>query len=170
MSRQAALWTLAAILGIALTAGITWATSQLASQHIGLSSEPISAGARLAPTVGKPAQSTTARSRPKHSTSTRSRARKHSIPATKVGSPVLPTQTQNAAPIEQRASPTPTLTTTPNPTRHKSNSSRDDGQDGENRHTRQSTEQPSQPNSSSSGGEESPQGSGGQAGEGHRDD
>ena len=49
MSRQAALWALAALLGIALTAGITWATSQLTSQHIGLSSEPISAGSRLAP-------------------------------------------------------------------------------------------------------------------------
>ena len=49
MSRQAALWALAALLGIALTAGITWATSQLTSQHIGLSSEPVSAGSRLAP-------------------------------------------------------------------------------------------------------------------------
>lgn len=49
MSRQAAMWTLAALLGIVLTAGITWATSQLTSQHIGISSEPISAAGRLAP-------------------------------------------------------------------------------------------------------------------------
>ena len=45
------MWVLAALLGIALTAGITWASSQLTSQRIGLSSEPISAGVRLAPSV-----------------------------------------------------------------------------------------------------------------------
>lgn len=167
MSRQAALWGLAAMLGIALTAGVTWATSQLASQHIGLSSEPISAGARLAPTVGKPARSRTARSRPRRSTTTRSHSTKHSSPVTKAVSPVLPTQMQGAAPTEQRA---PTATATPNPTRHKSSSSGDDGQDGQNRHTRQSTGQSSQPGSSSGGGEEGPRESGGQAGEGHRDD
>jgi hypothetical protein len=49
MSRQTAMWTLAALLGIVLTAGITWATSQLTSQRIGISSEPISAAGRLAP-------------------------------------------------------------------------------------------------------------------------
>jgi hypothetical protein len=43
------MWTLAALLGLVLTAGVTWATSRLTSQHIGISSEPISAGARLAP-------------------------------------------------------------------------------------------------------------------------
>ena len=37
--------------GIALAAGITWATSQLTSQHIGLSSEPFSAARGLAPHV-----------------------------------------------------------------------------------------------------------------------
>ena len=49
MSRQSALWILAGVLGIVLAAGITWATSQLTSQHIGLSSEPISAARALAP-------------------------------------------------------------------------------------------------------------------------
>ena len=49
MSRQDSSWALAALLGIALTAGITWATGQLTSQRIGLSAEPISAGSRLAP-------------------------------------------------------------------------------------------------------------------------
>lgn len=51
MSRQTALWALAALLGLVLTAGITWATSQLTSQHIGLSSEPVSGRRRLAPAV-----------------------------------------------------------------------------------------------------------------------
>jgi hypothetical protein len=71
MSRRSLVWVLAALLGIALTAGITWASSQLTSQRIGLSSEPISAGVRLAPTV-----STTSRrvvTRPSHTTTTTQR-------------------------------------------------------------------------------------------------
>ena len=51
MSRRSLVWVLAALLGIALTAGVTWASSQLTSQRIGLSAEPISAGVRLAPPV-----------------------------------------------------------------------------------------------------------------------
>jgi hypothetical protein len=51
MSRRSLVWVLAALLGIALTAGVTWASSQLSSQRIGLSAEPISAGVRLAPPV-----------------------------------------------------------------------------------------------------------------------
>lgn len=49
MSRQTAIWALAALLGIALTAAITWGTSQLTSQRIGISSEPLSAASSLAP-------------------------------------------------------------------------------------------------------------------------
>lgn len=49
MSRQTALWALAAIFGLTLAAGISWATSTLTSQHIGLASEPVTAGRRLAP-------------------------------------------------------------------------------------------------------------------------
>jgi hypothetical protein len=49
MSRQAALWLLAAVAGIVIAAGITWATSQITSQHIGISSEPVSAADQLAP-------------------------------------------------------------------------------------------------------------------------
>lgn len=49
MSRKTFIWLLAALLGIAITAGITWATSTLTSQHIGLSSEPLSTGRGLAP-------------------------------------------------------------------------------------------------------------------------
>jgi hypothetical protein len=172
MSRQAALWTLAALLGISLTAGITWATSQLASQHIGLSSEPISAGARLAPKVLRKAnRSQPPQSRPKHSTRpTRSTPTKRSVPTTKIGSPTPPSQTQGSAYPQQSTSSAPTVTTTQNAVKRKSSSSSDNGQDGQNRHTTQSTEQPSQPNRSSGGGQESTQGSSGQTGEGHRDD
>ncbi len=59
MSRKSLIWVLAALVGIALTAGITWASSQLTSQRIGLSSEPISAGVRLAPAVKTTTQSVT---------------------------------------------------------------------------------------------------------------
>lgn len=64
MNRQTALWTLAALAGIVLTAGITWATSQLTSQHIGLSSEPLSAGHGLAPPVADRAAPTRPRPTP----------------------------------------------------------------------------------------------------------
>jgi hypothetical protein len=49
MTGKTALWALAAVLGIALAAGISFATSQLTSQRIGLGSEPLTAGRRLAP-------------------------------------------------------------------------------------------------------------------------
>lgn len=49
MSRRAVAWTLAAVLGLALAAGVSWATSRLTSVRIGLASEPITAGSRLAP-------------------------------------------------------------------------------------------------------------------------
>jgi hypothetical protein len=42
-------WVVAAVLGLALAAGITFAASQLSSQHVGLSGEPLSAGDELAP-------------------------------------------------------------------------------------------------------------------------
>lgn len=51
MSRRAAIWALGALLGIVVTAAITWATSRLTGQHIGLSSEPLSAGRSLAPSA-----------------------------------------------------------------------------------------------------------------------
>jgi hypothetical protein len=47
--RRAALGVLLAILGIALAAAITWGTSQLVSQRIGLASEPLTAGSSLLP-------------------------------------------------------------------------------------------------------------------------
>ena len=59
--RRTALVLLAALLGIAVAAAITYGTSQLVSQHIGLASEPITAGrALLAPAVRRaPATRTT---------------------------------------------------------------------------------------------------------------
>jgi hypothetical protein len=48
-TRTVIAWIVAAVLGLALAAGITLAASQLSSQHIGLSGEPLSAGDQLVP-------------------------------------------------------------------------------------------------------------------------
>jgi hypothetical protein len=48
MRRAIATWALLAVLGIVVAAGLTLATSRIVGQHIGLSSEPGSAGDRLA--------------------------------------------------------------------------------------------------------------------------
>lgn len=42
-------WISAGLIGLALTAGATYAATQLSSQHVGLSAEPPSAGELLAP-------------------------------------------------------------------------------------------------------------------------
>jgi len=42
-------WTLLALLGLAVAAGVSVAASHLVSQRIGLASEPLSAGKELAP-------------------------------------------------------------------------------------------------------------------------
>ncbi len=51
-----ALVVLLALLGIAFAIAVTWATSQIVSQRIGLSSEPVSAGLRLLPAPRRPSQ------------------------------------------------------------------------------------------------------------------
>jgi hypothetical protein len=47
--RRTALWILAAVAGVLVIAGVTAAASTLSTQSIGLSSEPLTAGDRLAP-------------------------------------------------------------------------------------------------------------------------
>jgi uncharacterized membrane protein YgcG len=49
VSGRAILWTAAALMGIVVTAVLAWSGSQLAGQHIGLSSEPLSVATGLAP-------------------------------------------------------------------------------------------------------------------------
>jgi len=48
-ARTVVAWIVAAVLGLALAAGITLAASQLSSQRVGLSGEPLSAGDQLVP-------------------------------------------------------------------------------------------------------------------------
>ena len=52
LSRRGRIATLVALalLGLVVAAGVSLAASRLSSQHIGLSSEPLTAGQRLAPT------------------------------------------------------------------------------------------------------------------------
>lgn len=50
-ARVVTAWVIAAILGITIAATLTLAASQLSSQRIGLSGEPLSAGDELAPRV-----------------------------------------------------------------------------------------------------------------------
>jgi hypothetical protein len=64
------LWFLGALAGVVLAAGVTYAASSLSTQQVGLSAEPPSAGADLAPTAtatptAKPRPKRTATPRPK---------------------------------------------------------------------------------------------------------
>ncbi|MGZ4268516.1 MAG: hypothetical protein ACXVFN_02945 [Solirubrobacteraceae bacterium] len=65
--RTLAAWIAAAILGLALAAGVTLAASQLSSQRIGLSGEPASAGEELVPHATS-APPTTTRTTPSRTT------------------------------------------------------------------------------------------------------
>ena len=49
--RRTVLWVLAAVAGVLLVAGVTYAASSLTTQTVGLSSEPLSAGEELVPTA-----------------------------------------------------------------------------------------------------------------------
>ena len=49
--RRTVLWVLAAVAGVLLVAGVTYAASSLTTQTVGLSSEPLSAGEDLVPTA-----------------------------------------------------------------------------------------------------------------------
>jgi hypothetical protein len=65
--RTMTVWIVAAVLGLALAAGITLAASQLSSQRVGLSGEPLSAGDRLAPRARpRPPQARPKQPRPSH--------------------------------------------------------------------------------------------------------
>jgi hypothetical protein len=59
LTRRRVLWAVAALLGIAVTAALTWSISQLTGQRIGLSSEPLSMIHGLAPPHPSGRQTTT---------------------------------------------------------------------------------------------------------------
>ena len=49
MRRATVIWVLAAVLGLVVAGGVMAAASHLSGQRVGLSSEPLTAGDRLAP-------------------------------------------------------------------------------------------------------------------------
>jgi septal ring-binding cell division protein DamX len=61
--RRTAAWIGAALAGLVLAAGLTTAAAQLSNQRVGLSSEPLTAGQRLAPSA-TPARTPTRTPRP----------------------------------------------------------------------------------------------------------
>jgi hypothetical protein len=61
--RSALAWTLAALAGLLIAVAITYAASTLSSQHVGLSSEPLTAGERLVPQAARPTRTPTPRPR-----------------------------------------------------------------------------------------------------------
>lgn len=68
---SAATWIALALIGLVLAAGVSIAASKLTRQHIGISSEPLSAGRDLAPaTTAAPAQRPAPRHHHKHHTTT----------------------------------------------------------------------------------------------------
>jgi hypothetical protein len=81
-ARTVVAWVVAAVLGLALAAGVTLAASQLSSQRIGLSGEPASAGDELVPrTTAKPG----AAARPAED-----RAHRATHPPPRTGAPAQP--------------------------------------------------------------------------------
>lgn len=58
MTRVAA-WALAAVAGLVLAVAISYVASTLSSQHVGLSSEPLTAGERLVPHAARPRRTPT---------------------------------------------------------------------------------------------------------------
>jgi hypothetical protein len=75
-ARSVVVWLVAAVIGLALAAGVTLAASQLSSQHIGLSGEPLSAGNELVPrtTRATPSPATTTEQRDPNESSERGEA------------------------------------------------------------------------------------------------
>jgi hypothetical protein len=133
MSRQTALWALAALLGLVLTAGITWATSQLTSQHIGLSSEPISGGRSLAPAVTEQGTSrgTTTRKRPRPRPKTTSSATTvTTTPSEPTVSQVTPAPATSSTPGAGSTRTSSSTAPTPTSSGTRSGSTRDDSRDG----------------------------------------
>ena len=119
--RAVAGWLALAIAGLIVAVGVAYAASLLASPDVGLTSEPLSAGSRLAPRVRpapKPAR--------KHH-----RPRPASTATTPVPPAPTPTPTPSPAPAPApaptpRAEPTPPTATQPH---HESDDHPSDGDD-----------------------------------------
>src|SRR5271166_5043779 len=112
--RRTVLVVVLAVLGIAVAAAITWGTSQLVRQRIGLASEPLTAGSRLLPPVtSAPAQrrpapvmrSSTAAPVTPESTRTRSAPTSSSVGAPPQVTATVAPRSTTPPPVTSTASP-----------------------------------------------------------------
>jgi ATP-dependent DNA helicase RecG len=126
MTRRSVATALAAVLGIAVSAALAFAASQLAGQRVGLSSEPLSVVSTLSPR----ARSTPARPSTRHSddrtgpahrhpAATRTPAASSSATTTTIAPASAPAQTGTVATttVTTPAAPTATTGTPPSATR-----------------------------------------------------
>jgi hypothetical protein len=103
-----------AVLGIAVAAAVTWGTSQLVRQRIGLASEPLNAGLRLLPPAAATRTTTTSSPRSSSTRTTPTRTRHLSRPSSTVQPAPAPSEPQPApAPSEPQPVPTPSEPTEP---------------------------------------------------------
>jgi hypothetical protein len=131
MRRPAVLWTLAALAGIVLVAGLTLAASRLSSQRIGLSAEPLQAGQALAPAdvASSPApraRRATATPAPRRT----ARPKRTPTPAATAVPTAVPTAVRTAVPT---AVPTAVRTATPSGDDHGSGTEPGDDSGGHGR-------------------------------------
>jgi hypothetical protein len=121
---SAATWIALALIGLVLAAGVSIAASKLTRQHIGIASEPLSAGRELAPaTTTTPAQRPAARHRHHH--------RKHHTSTTTTPPPVNPTPTPvTPPPVTPAPTPAPSPPATQTPPQHRDDSSGKDDSGG----------------------------------------
>jgi len=102
MFKTTLIWALAAIAGVVLVAGVTYAASGLSTQTIGLSSEPLSAGESLAPKATPSATAT-----PQRKAAAPKKRKKPRARATPTGTPTQPPPVATAAPtVDTRGSGT----------------------------------------------------------------
>ena len=87
MMLRRVLWCLGALAGVVLAAGVTYAASSLSTPRVGLSAEPPSAGADLAPRATatptpkpRPKRTATPRPEPKRTATPRPRPRPTTVP------------------------------------------------------------------------------------------
>jgi hypothetical protein len=129
--RRALAVALAALIGIVLAAAITWGTSQLVRQRIGLSSQPLTAGRRLLPSaLGTQPPSRTTETPPRAASPTAPRTQPVPAPSTTTRPPIAPSQ---AAPNSAPAAPPVPATTAPESVPHANGGSAGEGGDGSSR-------------------------------------
>jgi hypothetical protein len=124
--RRTVLIAVAAVLGIVLAAAITWGTSQLVRQRIGLASEPLTVGRRLLPPAAHrtPARSTRTSGPARRSNSTRTST---SVPSTTKSSTPAATTAPPVAVREPAPEPSPPESAPAERSPSRSGSARDGG-------------------------------------------